>query len=65
MAGTKQKTSASTEETRGSDFKFCCGNFEKMAQMMRKFCGGKEGTFDCREMMQKLCGSAFEKSGQQ
>jgi hypothetical protein len=35
-----------------------------MAQMMRKFCGGKEGSFDCCAMLEKMCGTDQEKSDQ-
>ena len=64
MKDTQQTKSASTKGSGDSEFKFCCGNFEKMSQMMRKFCGGEEGAFDCEAMMKKMCGTTPEKSDQ-
>ncbi|MGD8229670.1 MAG: hypothetical protein PVH82_09895 [Desulfobacteraceae bacterium] len=54
MIDTKQTKRTRTEGPEGSESKFSCCNFENMAQMMRKFCGGKEGGFDCCAMMQKM-----------
>jgi hypothetical protein len=65
MKDTKQTRSAKTERPVGPNAKFSCCNFENMAQMMRKFCGGEETTFDCCGMMQKMCGTVQEKSNQQ
>ena len=64
MGDTKKTKSASTEGPANSEFKFCWGNFEKMFQMMQKFCGGEKGTFDCGTMMQKMCGVTPEKPDQ-
>jgi hypothetical protein len=33
-----------------------------MAQMMQKFCGGKDGSFDCCTMLEKMCGMASKES---
>ena len=65
MKDTKQTKSAKTERPGGSNSKFSCCNFENMAQMMQKFCGGKDGSFDCCAMMEKMCGKDREKSDQQ
>ncbi len=65
MADTEQTKSTSTERCGDSKFNFSCGNFKEMFKMMQKFCAGKEGTFDCGAMMQKMCCGAPEKSGQQ
>ena len=65
MKDTKQTKSTRTERPGGSNSKFSCCNFENMAQMMQKFCGAKDGSFDCCAMMQKMCGTDGEKSDQQ
>jgi hypothetical protein len=68
MAETKEKKSASSEGSGFSDFKFCCKDSENMVQMMRKFCKGKNGTFDCgkmMKMMQKMRCASSEKSDSQ
>ena len=65
MKDTKQRKSTKTEKPGGSNSKFSCCNFENMAQMMRKFCEGKGGGFDCCTMMEKMCGSDREKSDPQ
>jgi len=65
MADTKQTKSASIEGSGDSGFKSSCCNSEKMSQMMRRFCGGEDGAFDCEAMMQKMCCVAPKKSGQQ
>jgi hypothetical protein len=58
MSDTKQSRSNYSKEYKGAESKFCCGNSEEMSQMMRRFCGGKDKTFDCvkmMQMMQKMC----------
>lgn len=62
MAGTKQNNSSNAEGTKDSGFKFPCCNFENMSEMMRKFCGGEDGTFDCEAMMKKMCCMAPKES---
>ncbi len=61
MADPKQTKSASTEGSGDSDSKSSWCNSEQMSQMMRRFCGGEDGTFDCKAMMQKMCGVVPEK----
>ena len=65
MKDTKQKKSAKKERPGVSNSKSSCCNFENMAQMMRKFCGGKDGSFDCCAMMEKMCATDREKSDQE
>ena len=65
MKSTKQTESTKTERPGGSSAKSSCCNFENMAQMMRKFCGGENGSFDCCAMMEKMCGTDREESDQQ
>ena len=62
MEDTKQTKSTKNERPGGSNFKPGCCNFDNMAQMMQKFCEGKEGTFDCCAMMKKMCGTASRES---
>jgi hypothetical protein len=62
MKDAKQTKSTKTEGPGGSKSKSSCCNFENMAQMMRKFCRGKDGTFDCCAMMEKMCGMASKES---
>lgn len=64
MADTKQTKSESAEWSADSDFKSSCCSFENMAQMMQKFCGGEDGTFDCWRMMKRMCGIAPKESNQ-
>ncbi len=64
MADPRQTKSSSTEGSGDSDSKSSCCNSEKMSQMMRRFCGGEDGTFDCKAMMQKMCGVVPEKPDQ-
>ncbi len=65
MKDTNQTNSTKTE--RPGDFisRFSCCNFENMAQMMRKFCSGEDGTLNCCAMMEKMCGTDREKSDQE
>lgn len=63
MADTKETKSTSKEKFEQLDFPFCCGDSEAMSRMMRKFCGGKDETFDCGEMMQKMCCAPSGKPG--
>lgn len=68
MAETKATNSTSKEGFGQSEFKFCCGDSEKMSRTMRKFCNDEENTFDCSammQMMQKMCGFAPDKSGRE
>ncbi|MCP4753911.1 MAG: hypothetical protein GY866_23755 [Proteobacteria bacterium] len=55
MTQTTQTGSDTSEKSDTFDFGGCCGNFEKMSEMMADFFGKKEKTFDCREMMRKMC----------
>jgi hypothetical protein len=57
MTDKKQTESTFAGCCPGADFKFPAGDSEKMAEMMQKFCGNKEG-FDreaMTQMMQKCC----------
>ena len=65
MKDTKQTKSTKTERPGGPNSRSSCCNFENMAQMMRKFCGGEDGSFDCCAMMEKMCGTDREKPDQQ
>ncbi len=64
MNDSKQTKSTRTGSPEDSNPKSTCCNFENMAQMMQKFCGGKDGGFDCCAMMEKMCGTDREKSDQ-
>ena len=55
MADTKKTKSASTEGSGDSGLESSCCDFEKMPQMMRRFCGGEDRSFDCGAMMQRMC----------
>jgi hypothetical protein len=54
MADTKQSRSNNSKKSEGAESKFCCGDSEEISQMMRRFCGGEDETFDCGKMMQKM-----------
>jgi hypothetical protein len=47
---------------------FPCGDFQKMAEMMKNCCSGEEGALDCcsmmREMMERGKGKAHGKTQQ-
>lgn len=65
MPGTKQSRSNDSKEREGPEFKFCCDDSAGISQMMRKFCSGKDETFEfekMRQMMQKMCCSTSVKS---
>ena len=67
MADTRKTNRMAKGSPENFDFKFCCGDDEMMTRMMRRFCDGKNGTFDCSEMMQKMqkmCCAPSEKSDQ-
>jgi hypothetical protein len=58
MPDTKQSRSNNSKKHEGAESKFCCGDSEEIAQMMRRFCGGEDETFNCgkmMQMMQKMC----------
>jgi hypothetical protein len=60
MTDKKQTESAFAGCCPGADLKFPAGDSEKMAEMMQKFWGNKEG-FDREamfQMMQKCCASS-------
>jgi len=62
----KQESNSKTEEqVKSHGFKFPCCSPENMAQMMKKFCGDKEGSFDCCAMMEKMCGMDRKKPDEQ
>jgi hypothetical protein len=65
MVKKQESKSKRREESKSYGFKFPCCRFENMAQMMQKLCGGKDGSFDCCAMMEKMCGTDREKSDQQ
>jgi hypothetical protein len=65
MKDPKQTESTKAGSPEDSNSKSSCCNFENMAQMMRKFCDGKHGSFDCCAMMQKMCGTGREESNQE
>ncbi len=56
------KTKKANSEKRPSEakFSFPCGDFEKMAEMMKNCCSDEGGTFDCCSMMRKM----MERSGE-
>ena len=60
-----ENTKKTTDETfRGSKFNFCCDNFEKMSQMMQKFCKSESGSINCEAMMKKMFCDDSKKSDQ-
>ena len=68
MPDTKQSRSADSKKREGAESKFRCGNSEEISQMMRRFCGSEDKSFDCGkmiQMMQKMCCSSPVKSDKQ
>jgi len=65
MVEKQESKSGAGEKSKSYDFKFRCCNFEDMAQMMKKFYGGEDGSFDCCAMMQKMCAPNREEPDQQ
>jgi hypothetical protein len=62
MADSQKTKSTPNQKSQEPAFNFPCGNFEKMFKMMQNFCGDGEGSFNCCEKMQQMCGGAPEKS---
>jgi hypothetical protein len=65
MPDTKKSRFKDAKEHESAKSKFCCGDSEEISQMMRRFCGGEDETFDCgkmMQMMQKMCCSSPAKS---
>lgn len=64
MPDTKQSRSNNSKKYEGAESKFCRGDSEEISQMMRRFCGGEDETFNCGEMMQKMkkmcCGTSVK-----
>ena len=65
MAKKQESNSKTGEQAKSHGFKFPCCSSENIAQMMKKFCEGKEGSFDCRAMMEKMCGGDRKKPDEQ
>jgi hypothetical protein len=65
MADSQKTKSNSKQESQASGFKFPCGNFEEMFKMMQNFCRDGEGSFNCCEKMQQMCGDAPKESQKQ
>jgi hypothetical protein len=70
MPNTKQSGSNNSEKHEGAESKFCCGDSDEIAQMMRRYCGGEDETFNCgkmmqMQMMQKMCCGTPVKSDKQ
>ena len=51
MTDTNQKESKASEEPQDTGSTFACCDFKKMGEMMKGFCGNKDGGFDCEAMM--------------
>ena len=64
MVETEKAKSEAKKESQNFGSMFSCCDFEKMTQMMKKFCEGKDKNFDCMAMMQKMCGMDSNKSKQ-
>ncbi len=62
MADQKKTESRPKEDSQNKGFNCCDGNFEDMFKKMQEFCGSKEKSFDCCEMMQQMFGNNAEKS---
>jgi hypothetical protein len=54
MADPKETKSNPEEKSQDNGFNCCDGNIEEMFGKMKEFCGSKEKSFDCCEMMQKM-----------
>jgi hypothetical protein len=50
----KTKKTNNQKKTQEANFLFSCGNFEKMAEMMKTCCLGEGGAIDCCSMMRKM-----------
>ena len=61
MADSKETKSKSEEKTQDDGFNCCDGNFEEMINKMQDFCGSKEKSVDCCEMMQQMLSNSMEK----
>jgi hypothetical protein len=50
----KTKNTNNEKMTQEANFLFPCGNFQKMAEMMKKCCPSEDGNFDCCSIMRKM-----------
>ena len=64
MADTKQTESASTQEPRTPGLDCCCCDPEALSRIMED-CRDEKGAFDCRAMMQRICGGGSKEPGKQ
>jgi len=50
----KAKKTSNEKEPHEADFLFHCGDFQKMAEMMKNCCPGEGGAIDCCSMMKRM-----------
>jgi hypothetical protein len=65
MVKEQGSSSKTGEQSKSHGFKFPCCSSENMAQMMKKFCVGKDGDFDICAMMEKMCAMDREEPDQE
>ncbi len=52
----KTKKPNNEKKTQEANFLFSCGNFQKMAEMMKTRCPGESGALDCCSIMRRMMG---------
>ena len=52
----KVKETNKGKKPHAAKFSFSCGDFQKMAEMMRSCCPGEGYTIDCCSMMKRMMG---------
>ena len=61
MADPRETKSKPEDKSQDNGFNCCDGDFEEMFGKMKEFCGSKEKSFDCCEMMQKMFSNNAQK----
>ena len=52
----KAKKTNNEKKPHAAKFSFSCGDFQKMAEMMKSCCPGESGIVDCCSMIRKMMG---------
>ena len=56
----KAKKINNEKKSHAAQFSFPCGDFQKMAEMMKTFCSGEGDAIDCCSMMRRMMGHIKE-----
>ena len=56
----KAKKTNKEKKPHAANFSFQCGDFQKMAEMMKSCCPGEGDVMDCCSMMRRMMGQSKE-----